>query len=159
MREFPVWYSAAVTTSPSASNAMAEGTMKNAICRSPASSRRRSCAPTSAWSPSALDMAGSSAADTAMPNRLTGSMLMDCALVSPATAPSPSLLASNWSTYPLICTTPRLTNTGAKLRNHLAHVPRARVQAQSQLAASAAAPPATAPRIAARCRPPNPTPV
>ncbi len=42
---------------------------------------------------------------------------MDCALVSAATAPSPSLLAINWSTYALICTTPRLTNTGAKLRN------------------------------------------
>ncbi len=61
-------------------------------------------------------MAGSSAAETAIPNRLTGSVLMDCALVSPATAPSPSLLASNWSTYPLICTTPRLKNTGTKLR-------------------------------------------
>ena len=61
-------------------------------------------------------MAGNSAAETAIPNRLIGSVLIDCALVNPATAPSPSLLASNWSTYPLICTTPRLTNTGAKLR-------------------------------------------
>ena len=37
----PVCSSAAATTSPSARNAIADGTTKNAICRRPASSRRR----------------------------------------------------------------------------------------------------------------------
>ena len=46
--------------------------MKNAICRRPAFRRWRRRACTSASVPSALDIAGSSAADTAMPNRLTG---------------------------------------------------------------------------------------
>ena len=61
------------STSPSARKAIAEGTMKNAIWRSPAFSRWRRRAATRPV-PSALDIAGSSAADTAMPNRLTGSV-------------------------------------------------------------------------------------
>jgi hypothetical protein len=62
-------------------------------------------------------MAGSSAAEMAMANRLTGSVLMDCELVSAVTAPTPTRLAITWSTYPLICTTPRLTKTGTKFRS------------------------------------------
>ena len=60
-------------------------------------------------------MAGSSAAETAMPNRLTGSILRVWALVSPVTGPSPKRLARTVSTKPEICTTPRLRNTGPKL--------------------------------------------
>ncbi len=48
--------------------------MKNAICRKPVSRRRRKPAFTSASVPSVLDIAGSWAAETAMPNRLTGSV-------------------------------------------------------------------------------------
>ena len=62
------------------------------------------------------DSAGSSAADTDMPNRLIGSVYRSCAFISPATAPVGSRLASRVSTYALICTTPRLKNTGTKLR-------------------------------------------
>ena len=47
--------------------------MKKAIWRRPELRRRRRWAATSAAVPSALDMAGSSAAETDMPNRLTGS--------------------------------------------------------------------------------------
>ena len=70
----PDWYSAPATTSPRARKAIAEGTTKNAICRRPASSRSRRYAARSASLPTALAMAGSSAAETDMPNRLTGSV-------------------------------------------------------------------------------------
>ena len=72
---------------------MAEGTTKNAIWRRPESRRWRRDAATCAWSPSALDMAGSCAAETAMPNRLTGRAFSVCAVNSAATAPSPKRLA------------------------------------------------------------------
>ena len=62
------------TRSPSAANAIAEGTTKNAICRRPASSRARNCAAIASSLPVARDIAGNSAADTDMPNRLTGSV-------------------------------------------------------------------------------------
>jgi hypothetical protein len=48
--------------------------MKNAICRNPALSRHRSFSATSSALPVTLDIAGSSAAETDIPNRLTGSM-------------------------------------------------------------------------------------
>src|SRR6186997_645924 len=41
---------------------------------------------------------------------------MSCALEIAVTAPVGSRLAITVSTYPLICTTPRLKNTGTKLR-------------------------------------------
>ena len=59
-------------TSPRARKAIAEGTMKKAMRRSPASSRRRRWVATSASEPERLDIAGSSAADTDIPNRLPG---------------------------------------------------------------------------------------
>ena len=61
-------------------------------------------------------MAGSSAADTDMPNSETGSVYSVCAYASAATAPVGSQLASNASMNALICTTPRLKNTGKKFR-------------------------------------------
>ena len=61
-------------------------------------------------------MAGSSAADTDMPKRLTGSVYRSVAFDNPATAPVGSQLAISVSMYALTCTTPRLTNTGMKLR-------------------------------------------
>ena len=62
------------TTSPSARNAIADGTTKNAIRRRPASSRRRSASIAAGIAAATPDIAGSSAADTDMPNRLTGSV-------------------------------------------------------------------------------------
>ena len=66
--------------------------------------------------PNALDMAGNSAAEIAMPNKLTGNEFKVCAYARADTAPVGKKLASNESTYALICTTPRLTNTGKKFR-------------------------------------------
>src|SRR5262249_45573205 len=62
------------------------------------------------------DISGSSAADTDIPNRLTGNVDNSWALAKPVTAPVGNRVASMVSMYALICTTPRLTNTGAKLR-------------------------------------------
>ena len=68
----PVCRRAPPTTSPRKRNAAAEGTTKKAIRREPASIRARSLAATSSALPAARDISGSSAADTAMPKRLTG---------------------------------------------------------------------------------------
>src|SRR5262249_42673341 len=69
------------------------------------------------WSdPSALDIAGSSAAETDIPKRLTGKRDRVCAVLKAANEPVERKLARKASTNPLICTTPRLTNTGAKFR-------------------------------------------
>jgi hypothetical protein len=56
-------------------SATADGTMKKATRRSPAVKRPRSFSATSDCSPAAaLDISGSSAAETEMPKRLTGSV-------------------------------------------------------------------------------------
>ncbi len=76
---------------------MADGTTKNAIRRSPASSRRRTtCAP-SASALAAPDIAGNSAADTAIPNKLTGSSVSVVAFDSALTAPLGNQVASSVS--------------------------------------------------------------
>ena len=60
-------------TSPNAMNAIADGTTKYAIWRSPPSSFARRNAEISSWLPTAARrISGSCAADTAIPNRLTG---------------------------------------------------------------------------------------
>jgi hypothetical protein len=64
---------AAAMTSPSAANATAEGTTKKAMRWSAASMRVRSALKPAVPAASA-DIAGSSAAETDMPNRLTGSV-------------------------------------------------------------------------------------
>ena len=102
--------------SPSARNATAEGMTKNAIWRRPPSSRFRSGSVAPESMCATPDMAGSSAADTDMPNKLTGSRYSSCAFNRPATAPVGSRLASRVSMYALTCTAPRLMNTGPKLR-------------------------------------------
>src|SRR6266699_3034798 len=61
------------------------------------------------------DISGSSAADTDIPKRLTGSVYNSWALANPVTAPVGNSVASIVSMYALICTAPRLTHTGAKL--------------------------------------------
>ena len=63
----------ATTTLPRKRKAAADGTTKNAICCNPCASRCRSTLAISSALPSALDIAGSSAAETDMPNKLTGS--------------------------------------------------------------------------------------
>ena len=68
----PVWNSAPATTSPMKSSAADEGTTKNAMRRDPASSRVRSRPPPPRPAPAARDISGSSAAEIAMPKRLTG---------------------------------------------------------------------------------------
>ena len=93
---------------------MDDGTTKNAIWRSPESRRRRKA---SVPAPSRLavpDIAGSSAAATDMPNRLTGSVYRSCAFASAVSAPVGRKLAMIASMYALNCTTPRLMNTGMK---------------------------------------------
>ena len=67
-------------------------------------------------SPRRLDIAGSSAAETDMPNRLTGSTDRFWAYVNAATEPAMRNDAIHASTYALICTTPRPTKTGPKFR-------------------------------------------
>jgi hypothetical protein len=67
--------------------------MKKAMRRRPASRRRRTCSMASGSPIAMLDIAGSSAADTDMPNRLTGSVYSVEAFESPVTAPVPSRLA------------------------------------------------------------------
>jgi hypothetical protein len=67
-------------------NAAADGITKYAIRPSPRSSRARSAAATSSAS-HFPDIAGSSAADTDMPNSETGSIEMACAYASVASAP------------------------------------------------------------------------
>ena len=61
-------------TSPRVSNAMAEGTMKKLIRLSPWSKRWRSFSATTSAAPSDFDIAGNSAAETDIPNKLTGSV-------------------------------------------------------------------------------------
>src|ERR1035437_2288271 len=82
--------------------------------RRPSSSRRRISDATSALVPSADDIAGSSDAAIAMPKSDTGSIDTFCAYPSTGTAPPMMNDASHWSTYALICTTPRPKNTGTK---------------------------------------------
>ena len=68
---------------------MAEGTIKKAIFRRPEFRRFTSAAEaaSSCTTPRVLDIAGSSAAETAMPNKLTGNILIDAAVVMAAMAP------------------------------------------------------------------------
>ncbi len=115
-RKCPDRYIVATMTSPRTKNATAEGTTKKEIFLSPFSSRCRSTNPISSCVPNALDMAGNSAAEIAMPNKLTGNEFKVCAYPRAETAPVGRKLASTESTYALICTTPRLTNTGRKFR-------------------------------------------
>ena len=67
--------------------ATADGTTKNAMRRSPVRSRMRRCAAVSPRSPAILDIAGSSAADTDIANRLIGSRYRICAYTTAARAP------------------------------------------------------------------------
>src|SRR5450432_1112533 len=105
---------APVTTSPKARNATADGTTKNAMRLVLDWILLRSVSAIS-WSlPVALDMDGSSAAEIASPNRLTGSRYSVCALESAATAPLLRKLASQVSTNALSWVTPRLMKMGKK---------------------------------------------
>jgi hypothetical protein len=61
-------------TSPNARNATADGTTKKAICRRPPFRRARSASNAAGSTPIVPDIAGSSAAETDMPNRLIGSV-------------------------------------------------------------------------------------
>ena len=79
-------------------NATADGTTNTAICRSPSSNRRRSIGYAASSAAATPDIAGSSAAATDMPNRLTGSVYRSCAFSRPVTAPVGSRLASTAST-------------------------------------------------------------
>jgi len=69
--------------------------MKNAIRRRPSFSRAWSVEATSSPTPTIPDIAGSSAAETAMPKRLTGNSARFCAYPSSATEPTGSQLARN----------------------------------------------------------------
>jgi hypothetical protein len=60
-------------------------------------------------------MAGSSAAEIDIPNRLIGSRPIVCAQFKSATDPDGSRLARTLSTYALSWTIPRLMKTGTKL--------------------------------------------
>ena len=73
----PVCSSTPAMTSPSAAKATADGTTKNAMRSNAASIRRDSAsnrAPGARSRAASPDMAGSSEAEMAMPNRLTGSV-------------------------------------------------------------------------------------
>ena len=65
------------------------GTMKYAMRSRPSLSRPRRYAPISAVVPTARDIAGSSAADMAMPKRLIGRTYIVWAYVNDETAPFP----------------------------------------------------------------------
>src|SRR6185369_10144114 len=104
-------------TSPKTNIAIDEGTMKNEIRCKPAFNRLRSLTAISSCVPSVPDIAGSSAAETDIPNRLTGNVYRLCAYVNAATACELISPASIASTNAEIWTTPRLTNTGIKFVN------------------------------------------
>ena len=70
----PCWRIAAAITSPNARNTVADGTTKKAIRCSAGTSRARSASARAISSPATPDIAGSSAAETEMPKRLTGSV-------------------------------------------------------------------------------------
>ena len=93
----PLQNRAAAITSPRARNAIAEGTTKNAICRKPVLRRDRTISAPVESMLSAPAIAGSSAAETDIPNRLTGSVYNNVAFDNPVTAPVGSQLAINVS--------------------------------------------------------------
>ncbi len=75
----------------------AEGMMKNAMRRRPAERRARTVAATSSSLPTALERAGSSAAEMDMLNKLTGRTEMTWPYPRAATAPVGNTLAIIWS--------------------------------------------------------------
>ena len=85
-----------------ARKAIADGTTKNAILRRPSFNRARSASRAGASAPPCAAIAGSSAAATDMPNRLTGSVYSNCAFAMPVTAPVGSRLAMRVSMKALI---------------------------------------------------------
>jgi hypothetical protein len=72
----PLWYNAATKKSPTTTLATIVGATKNTMRARPDPTRARS---TPSRSAPMLDSSGSSAAATAMPNRLTGSTYSICA--------------------------------------------------------------------------------
>ena len=154
----PVCSSAPAMTSPSARNAIADGTTKNAICRSPASSRCRTRL-------GAVRIGARRARHRRQfrgrhrhPEQAHRQRVQQSARsTGRSTAPVGSRLASSVSMYALICTTPRLTKTGAKFRTTVRTSRGRGVEREAQVRRDAQHDRQLHARTAARCRRPIPT--